>query len=1408
MKHKLRPNRLIASVAVAVITAGILVTVADTAQAATPRYVSAACNTLTAQQRDAAVPVARCFAIGRADSSGRIAATPAAVGPPSTALGPQQIQAAYQLPDAGAGTTVAIVDAYGYDSAESDLAEFRSFYGLPACTAADGCFTKVDQNGGTNFPEEDGGWSVETALDLDAVSSACPKCKLLLVEGDSPDLGDLGQAVDTAASLGATAISNSYGVDGEDPDELSYDHYYDHPGIAVTVSTGDSGNVQSWPATSPTVTGVGGTLLTPDGSARGWTETAWDSGGSGCSLYEPRPDYQSNIDADCPDNKASADISADADPDSGLAVYNTLGQSGWAQWGGTSLASPLVAAMYALAGTPTPGTYPVTYPYRDTADLNDVTQGSNGTCGTVLCTAGPGWDGPTGLGSPKGTGALTLGKTGEVAGTVTDNGSGAGISGATVAATAADGDRFTATTGSDGSYDLHAPAGDYGVTATKFGYADKAVTGVTVTADTTVHENFGLVAQPSKTISGRITDGSGHGWPMRAKITIDGYPDGAVYSDAFTGRYSVSLPTGTSYTMHVTSADLPGYTAQDTTVALADTNVSQDIALKVDTTTCTAPGYAYQEDGTTEAFGGWQGKTPQDGWTITDAVGNGQTWGFDNPGGWAPPPTGDASFADVDSDAYGEGGQQDTSLVSPVIDLTGRTDPEIGFDTAYIGFPGQTGAVDLSLDGGQTWSTVWQPSGGIIDHVDIPVPQAAARSDVRVRFHYTGGWSRRWEIDNVIIGSRACAPQTGGLVAGTVIDGNTGLPLDGATVTSDLSATDFGVSVATPDDVNLTDGYYWLFSSHTGKVGFTTTDGRYTPSDTTVTVAADTVREADLALQAGQLTVDTTGVSLSEELGAAKSATVTFGNTGKATVHVHLGETDAGVTPSGATASATGAAKAVVKTSTSTAAMVTGAAAHPAQAQANPAAGPWTDVADYPTAVMDDAVADHDGKVYAVGGTDGEDALDGAFVYDPTGNAWSAIASLPERLNGATAGFVGDTLYVAGGWDDLGSVSTHTYAYDLAADTWSTVADLPVGLAAAGSAVVAGKLYVVGGCTTSGCSPVSAAVYSYDPGNNAWTRQPDYPTPAAFIACGGVSASVICAGGVFDAGLTATYAYTPGTTGWTQRADLPVDAWGAASASANGHLEIIGGAIDNGAAVTNQGFEYDPTGNTWTALPNANNATYRGGAACGIYKVGGSTGGFGASQVTENLPGYGDCGGDVPWLSENKGDFDVAPGKTVAVRVTADSSVSSQPGTYEGLLAVSTDSPYASVGPVKVTMAVTPPAAWGKIAGTVTSSTGAPIPGATVAICTMYVTKTGLCGPTTFTLKTDGHGQYQLWLNKGYNPLQVIYAKDGYVPVMKIAKIQKGETVTVDVALNGSSAFSQAKVKQYLDDNIHRAKTG
>jgi subtilase family serine protease len=335
-----------------------------------------------------------------------------------TGLGPAQIQSAYKLAGlTSGGRTVAIVDAYDDPKAESDLATYRSHYGLPPCTTANGCFRKVNQNGAASpLPANDYGWSMEISLDLDAVSAACADCHILLVEANSNANAALYAAVDTATRMGASAISNSYGG-SEASSETADDAHYNHPGIAVTASSGDSGYGVSYPAASPYVTAVGGTTLKTATNARGWTETAWSGAGSGCSAYEPKPAWQH--DTGCA-KRTVADVSAVADPASGLAVYDTnnscgssnfcdflislgavQGLDGWAQVGGTSLSSPIIASVYTLAGNAvTAGSYP----YAHTGSLFDVTSGSNGSCGgSYLCTAGTGYDGPTGLGTPNGT---------------------------------------------------------------------------------------------------------------------------------------------------------------------------------------------------------------------------------------------------------------------------------------------------------------------------------------------------------------------------------------------------------------------------------------------------------------------------------------------------------------------------------------------------------------------------------------------------------------------------------------------------------------------------------------------------------------------------------------------------------------------------------------------------------------------------------------------------------------------------------------------------------------------------------------------------------------------------------------------------------------------------------------------
>lgn len=316
---------------------------------------------------------------------------------------PCDLQSAYNPSSTpgGAGQTIAIVDAFDDPNAESDLAVYRQTYDLPPCTTQNGCFRKVNQDGvAGRYPRANTGWAQEISLDLDMASAMCPQCTLLLVEARSNSLGNLLTAEQTAKNLGATVISNSWGA-GEFSSETSYDHYVDQ-GIPVTASSGDRGYGTSWPAASPSVVAVGGTSLTPSATTRGWAETAWSGAGSGCSLYEPKPSWQG--DSGCA-NRTIADVSAVADPSTGVAVYDTYRSSGWLVFGGTSVAAPIVASVYALAADATANAAQV--PYTHTSALNDVISGSNGNCGgSYLCTAGSGYDGPTGLGTPNGLGGF------------------------------------------------------------------------------------------------------------------------------------------------------------------------------------------------------------------------------------------------------------------------------------------------------------------------------------------------------------------------------------------------------------------------------------------------------------------------------------------------------------------------------------------------------------------------------------------------------------------------------------------------------------------------------------------------------------------------------------------------------------------------------------------------------------------------------------------------------------------------------------------------------------------------------------------------------------------------------------------------------------------------------------------
>ncbi len=475
---------------VAVVLPGSLVLVATTGAATTVAPPSATVHYGEIEsvcQQPAAPSQASCFAMRRVDvSKGTPGAMAFKVGGASYSTGPAggytpgDLASAYEFsPSAtGQGQTVAIVDAYNDPNIEPDLQEFDTNYGLATCTTANGCLTVVNQTGGSTLPADDTtGWSVEESLDVETVHSVCEGCNILLVEANSASISDLATADEEAYELGATEVTNSWGG-GEDSSDTAYEADFDHPGVVVAASTGDHGyynwdqfsnsSVPDFPSSDGDVVAVGGTSLTLGASGSRSNETVWDDDnlgdkdpvgnggatGGGCSTVFPAPSWQTAVNdwdhTGCGSYRLAADVSADADPLTGFDIYDSFNcgtscETGWETVGGTSLASPIIASMFALAGGAKGVNYPAEtlYSHLGTSALYDVTSAGNGYCdgedadnclsandgvnpnteghgtldcawgaaggavaGDLACDAGTGYDGPSGVGTPNGLGAF------------------------------------------------------------------------------------------------------------------------------------------------------------------------------------------------------------------------------------------------------------------------------------------------------------------------------------------------------------------------------------------------------------------------------------------------------------------------------------------------------------------------------------------------------------------------------------------------------------------------------------------------------------------------------------------------------------------------------------------------------------------------------------------------------------------------------------------------------------------------------------------------------------------------------------------------------------------------------------------------------------------------------------------
>jgi hypothetical protein len=591
----------------------------------------------------------RCFALRR--TTGIRAHLAAGVNPAVavSGYGPSDLDSAYNVPTTlGSGKTVAIVDAYDDPNAASDLSTYRSNFGLPACTTANGCFTKVNQNGAASpLPAANAGWSSEIMLDLEMVSAICPNCHILLVEANSPTTANLGTAVNTAVSKGAVAVSNSYGG-SESSNEASFDNsYYKHPGVAIVASSGDGGYTREYPAASPWVTAVGGTNLTRASNTRGWTESVWstsstEGAGSGCSAYETKPSFQT--DTGCA-KRTIADVSAVADPATGVAVYDSYGSGGWTVFGGTSVASPIIGAMYALATSPAPTAFPNSYPYADPSDLWDVTTGHTATCSPAyLCTGEVGYDGPTGLGTPNGAAAFGPASTGPSDFSVSVNPTNVSVAaGSNATATVS----TTVTSGSSESVALSASGlpsgvtasfnpslvnsgssstltftasssttpGNYGITITGTGSTGTHTATLTLSVTAAAQNDFSLSVSPA---SGSVTAGSGtsatvstattSGSAQSVSLGVSGVPAGVTASFSPT---SVTSGGSSTLTIATSSSSAPGtYTLTITGTGSSATHTTSYSLTVTAASACTAaqkianPGF---ESGSS-------------GWTATAAV--------------------------------------------------------------------------------------------------------------------------------------------------------------------------------------------------------------------------------------------------------------------------------------------------------------------------------------------------------------------------------------------------------------------------------------------------------------------------------------------------------------------------------------------------------------------------------------------------------------------------------------------------------------------------------------------------------------------------------------------------------------------------------------------------------------------
>ncbi len=917
--------------------------------------------------------------------------------------------------------------------------------------------------------------------------------------------------------------------------------------------------------------------------------------------------------------------------------------------------------------------------------------------------------------------------TGTVSGTVTDS-TGSAVENATV--TLVPGDIVVKTTAS-GHFEVRVAAGHYTATVTDFGYRPRSGE-VMVAANKPTTRDFQLSQEARATVTGTVTD-TAHGYGLYAAIVVTAPNAGTVaevWTDPVSGDYRVHLPVDNAYTLHARSW-LPGYQADNVTVTLSgDTALNLPMAADA---SCTAPGYrsAFGED--------FNRGVPPPGWSVVNYqkvysaentmiwTSRGHWYDGNYTGGRGEAATMDAakqvllrrSLADFDA-----------GLITPPIAVSAvAADPILTYRTSYIHGPGDALDLDISADDGQTWTTIshWTSNHGAFyalpgeeERVNL-ASYLPASGQFRLRWRYyhdlqQGPGDYWWyaQIDDVSIG--ACSPQAGGLVTGRVYDANTGIGLIGATVSPDASAAPIETYYNSKDG-DLPAGTYFMFlpaGSHT----MTVSDPGYSEASKTFKVSAHQVTQENVALPAGKLAgKPSAGIHLHLMVNTPKQVTFSVTNTGSGTARYRLSPTPAATraTP-GHNASAVGLTETACKHEIMPLSAVGGRSGLddctllPSAASGSSPGEPsqWKSIASYPairnllgniTMVQDP----RNGRVYSMGGLvkagklAPNHVIDAAYVYDPTTDKWSPIASLPFKAQGGGAAFINGKIYLADSWSPDGAVAAKLAIYDPATNEWSLGAPNPQPRVHASVVALNGELYVIGGCAltddlANDC-PATTTVEVYDPAVNRWHAAAPYPEAVTLQACGALYGKIYCAGGRGTTGVHNNYPgmrdafmYNPAVDRWRAIAPVPYADWGMGYAAVHGLLLISGGVTNASTIITNRTAAYNARTNRWTALPQSPFQFRQMGSACGFYVV---KPGSGTAEV---LPGYS-CGyPPLSWLTATPPGGTVAAGETVNVTLQFNGQPDQAMTTSHAQLILSGDgTPYAAQHiPVSVTWSPQP----------------------------------------------------------------------------------------------------------------------